>query len=72
MQMLLQIFEDFVFEDCEITNIQKNFYYNNVATIQSRIFMQKNSFQLNTTVDGILIFNIYKTTHLDPNANVYF
>ena len=24
-------FEDFILEDCEITNIQKNFYYNNVA-----------------------------------------
>lgn len=59
-------FEDFVFEDCEITNIQKNFYYNNVATYTIKNIYAKNSrFQLNTTVDGILIFNIYKTTHLD-------
>ena len=58
-------FEDFVFEDCEITNIQKNFYYNNVATYTIKNIYAKNSrFQLNTTVDGILIFNIYKTTHL--------
>lgn len=59
-------FEDFVFEDCEITNIQKNFYYNNVATYTIKNIYAKNSrFQLNTTVDGILIFNIYNTTHLD-------
>ena len=50
-------FEDFVFEDCEITNIQKNFYYNNVATYTIKNIYAKNSrFQLNTTVDGILIF----------------
>ena len=59
-------FEDFVFEDCEITNIQKNFYYNNVATYTIKNIYAKNSrFQLNTTVGGILILNIYKTTHLD-------
>mgnify|MGYP002996851742 FL=1 len=59
-------FEDFVFEDCEITNIQKNFYYNNVATYTIKNIYAKNSrFQLNTTADGVLIFNIYNTTHLD-------
>lgn len=59
-------FEDFVFEDCEITNIQKNFYYNNVAAYTIKNVYAKNSrFQLNTTADGVLIFNIYNTTHLD-------
>lgn len=59
-------FEDFVFEDCEITNIQKNFYYNNVAAYTIKNIYAKNSrFQLNTTADGVLIFNIYNTTHLD-------
>ncbi len=59
-------FEDFVFEDCEITNIQKNFYYNNVATYTIKNIYAKNSrFQLNTTVEGFLIFNIYKTRPLD-------
>ena len=59
-------FEDFVLEDCEITNIQKNFYYNNVAAYTIKNIYAKNSrFQLNTTADGVLIFNIYNTTHLD-------
>lgn len=59
-------FEDFVFEDCEITNIQKNFYYNNVAAYTIKNVYAKNSrFQLNTTADGVLIFNIYNATHLD-------
>ena len=52
-------FEDFVFEDCEITNIQKNFYYNNVATYTIKnIYANNSRFKLNTTVDGILIFLI--------------
>ena len=59
-------FEDFILEDCEITNIQKNFYYNNVAAYTIKNIYAKNSrFQLNTTADGVLIFNIYNTTHLD-------
>lgn len=58
-------FEKLVFEDCEVVNIKKNLYYNNVAghTIKS-IHATNNRFLFNTTKDGILLFNLYKTTNL--------
>lgn len=58
-------FEKLVFEDCEVVNIKKNLYYNNIAghTIKS-IHATNNRFLFNTTEDGILLFNLYKTTNL--------
>lgn len=66
-------FEDFVFEDCEITNIQKEFYYNNTAEYTIKNIYVKNSlFQLKTTIDGILIFKVYNTSHLDAMQSFIF
>ncbi len=66
-------FEDFVFEDCEITNIQKNFYYNNVATYTIKnIYAKEFTFPIKYYSRWYSNIQYLQNNTLRRNANVYF
>lgn len=66
-------FEDFVFEDCEITNIQKNFYYNNVATLYNQEYLCKEfTFPIKYYSRWYSNIQYLQNNTLRRNANVYF